>query len=75
MIFLNNTKKQVLEKLQKLQKEVEEYPYTKEIDVSFSAGVAVMKVNDKRRRFSDYYDNADKKLYKSKKEGKRTINM
>jgi diguanylate cyclase (GGDEF)-like protein len=75
LIFIKNTEDEVIEKLKKMQKEVEDYPYTKSINVSFSAGIKVMKINDKRRRFSDYYDQADKLLYKSKKEGKRKISI
>lgn len=73
LVFLDNSKDNIIDRLKLIQKHIEDYPYDKDINVSFSAGITEMKVNDKRRRFSDYYDRADKLLYQAKKEGKSKI--
>jgi diguanylate cyclase (GGDEF)-like protein len=74
LIFLNYDKKDVIAKLEQMRKTVETYKFEKKITLSFSAGVTSIKVNDQKRRFSDYFDRADKLLYKSKNEGKHKTN-
>lgn len=73
LIFLNNLKEDVFAKLNTLQNEVKNFPFSKDINISFSAGFTAIKINDKHKRFSDYYDKADKLLYKAKKTGKSKI--
>ena len=73
LVFINSVLDEVIEKLTKMREEVETFEYFRKISVSFSAGVTAMKVNDKQRRLSDYYDRADKLLYTSKNNGKRKI--
>ena len=75
LIFLNQSQQEVVNKLDLLRKNVETYQYEKETKLSFSAGVTAIKVNDPKRRFSDYFDKADKLLYKSKKDGKHKTNI
>ena len=75
ILFLNLSEKEVFDFLKMLQKEVSSYEYEKNINIGFSAGVSKISVSTEKRRFSDFYDVADKLLYKSKHEGKNTINF
>ena len=75
VLFLEYTKKQVEDFLLNLQSTISLLDYEKEVNVGFSAGVSKIIISSKNRRFSDFYDKADKLLYKSKNEGKNKINF
>ncbi|GEM_PF-3192464 len=53
--------------------EVSARRFEKGIRIGFSAGVAEIAISDRRRRFSDFFDEADKLLYQAKAEGKHCI--
>ena len=75
MISMNMGIEEVVNTLNLIREKVEVYDYEKPIDISFSAGISEIKVNDEKRRFSDYYDRADELLYKAKKQGKHKISI
>jgi PleD family two-component response regulator len=45
------------------------------VNIGFSAGIIKVSVNDDLRRFSDYYEKADRLLYEAKEEGKHRIKI
>ena len=69
----NWTIEELLQALEKINALILNFDFGKKVHISFSAGVATMNVNDKKRRLSDYYEKADKKLYEAKEAGKNII--
>lgn len=75
ILFQNLNESEIREFIDHLQQKVGLYPYEKQVRVGFSAGVAPILITEQFRRFSDFFDRADKLLYKSKNEGKNLINF
>ena len=67
------TQNDFLALLRKLKNKVVNFKYEKEVNISFSAGVIEINIDDKKRRLSDYYEKADELMYKAKEQGKSTI--
>ena len=64
---------EIYQKLQEIQSIIANFEFTKPIDVGFSAGIVAMKSTDRKRRLSDYSEQADALLYQAKQQGKGTI--
>jgi diguanylate cyclase (GGDEF)-like protein len=75
MLLMDMSKKDIASFLSNLQQEIGTYDYNKDVSIGFSGGVVEIEISSKKRRFSDFYDRADKLLYKSKDLGKNTINF
>ena len=56
--------------LKQINQIIIDFDYGKVVNISFSAGVSEIRVTDIKRRLSDYYEQADEKLYEAKEKGK-----
>lgn len=65
------SKQEVIKTLNDMRERVEEYPYEKPIDISFSAGISTMHITDTNTKMSEFYHQADEKLYQAKSAGKQ----
>lgn len=63
----------LIEQLKEVNQTIIDFDFGKEVDLSFSAGIVDIKLSDVKRRLSDYYQQADEKLYKAKEKGKSII--
>jgi len=59
--------------LKQINQIIIDFDYGKVVNISFSAGVSEIRVTDIKRRLSDYYEQADEKLYEAKEKGKSII--
>jgi len=67
----NMPKYEVIKILNNMRLQIENYSYEKSITISFSAGLSTMHITDKEAKISEFYHQADEKLYQAKSEGKR----
>jgi len=75
IVFKHLERPEIEEFIIKLQQKIATHPYEKSVEIGFSAGVSRIQIDNNLRRFSDFFDRADKLLYKSKAEGKNIINF
>ena len=73
IMFRDTSETTIRSTLQAIQEEIHDYPYGKDVNISFSAGVVPINLADRRRRFTDFYEAADRLLYEAKTEGKGII--
>lgn len=67
----NMTKEALIKKLDTMRTMIEQYPYEKPIQVSFSAGIAMMHLSSEQKTIQDFYFEADNYLYQAKDQGKK----
>lgn len=75
LLAINTSSNHLLSILRKMRNKVTNHKYRNKIEVSFSSGVVEIDIKNSKRRFSDYYEQADELLYKAKADGKGTVKM
>lgn len=59
--------------LEAIQQDIARLSFDKELEVTVSAGVTTIRIAEHMRRFSDFYERADRALYEAKQDGGNCI--
>jgi diguanylate cyclase (GGDEF)-like protein len=75
MFTMNMTDNETVKLLRHMLNLIAQLNLKDNVNIGFSAGIIKVSVNDDLRRFSDYYEKADRLLYEAKEEGKHRIKI
>jgi diguanylate cyclase (GGDEF)-like protein len=56
-----------------IQEDIQNLPFDRDLHVTISAGVTAIRIGEHQRRFSDFYERADRALYEAKQDGGNQI--